>query len=228
MVKISPFIISSAVVLCLAWAGWTHAQDGLVEPNVEVKTVFPTKSQDRITNLGRNSVLVEVENHDERKYQVERIRAYLYDPEDFTKPLRTLEPARFTTPLPSQGTVKLPYRFTPLLEADQATLTIEVEFSDKTQGNTFTLAAFNGTVTIVEPSTLSFDPQLWSIYLFIVGVVAGVGYWAKLTYLDGGVKKGGHPSVVTLDKSAQNNDWLPAQADSKKGKASRADKKKQT
>ncbi|KAJ1654247.1 Increased recombination centers protein 22 [Dispira simplex] len=228
MVKFSPIIFSSAVVLCLAWAGLTHAQDTLAEPKVEVKTVFPTKSQHRITNLERNSVLIEVENHDERRYQVERIRAYLYDPEDFTKPLRTLEPARFTTQLPEKGTVKLPYRFTPLLEVDQVALTIEVEFSDKTQGNSFTLAAFNGTVTMAEPSTLSFDPQLWSIYLFIVGLVAGVGYWAKFTYVDGGAKKGGHPSVVTLDGPAQKNDWLPVQTDSKKGKHSRAGKKKQT
>ncbi|KAJ1989463.1 Increased recombination centers protein 22 [Dimargaris cristalligena] len=218
-----------ALILLVASPGSLATDETLIEPKVALTTTFSAKYPNTIVNSESNRVTISLTNEDEKLYIIDRIRAYLYPIYDHSKPLRTLEPARFTTKLFHNAQLDLPYRFTPLLDVGDTSLTLVVELSDK-EGNTFKKVAFNETITVIDPSIVSFDPQLWSIYLMILGVLVGAGYWAKITYIDEKVKPI-HPAIAKSMEANTNaevdpDEWIADHLKADKSRKSRSGIKK--
>ncbi|KAJ1966567.1 hypothetical protein H4R35_006966, partial [Dimargaris xerosporica] len=200
-----------AVTLLAACPG-AFGDGQVVTPNLNLATSFPSRSASTVYNGEKNSLVVNAKNDDDEMLLIERIRAYLVDPEDHERVIRTLEPARFTTKVHPAGQANLAYRFVPYLDHERVTLIINVEFADKA-GNKFSKTAYKESVSVVEPPTFGFDPQLWSIYLMFGVAVLGVGYWITVSFGESKPKKPKNPALVALDDARgvsgeSADDWV--------------------
>ncbi|KAJ1927669.1 Increased recombination centers protein 22 [Tieghemiomyces parasiticus] len=207
--SLAALLVLALTVLCPA----VHATEIAPEPQLGLTTEFSSRYANTIVNSNANRLTVTVANQEERPYVIDRIRGFLYNVYDHSKPLRTLEPARFTTKLPGQAEVVLPYKFITLTDVGDTALTLLVELSDK-EGNKFSRVAFNETITVIDPS-FGFDPQLWSIYIFGLALIGFAGYYGFVTYFAETKGKPNHPVVSKVAKSAAvktqsaTNDWIP-------------------
>jgi len=89
--------------------------------------------------------------------------------------IRNLTTAQYAVEIPSGEKQTLPYRFQTNMHPQELRLNLAAVISST---NTFyTLQAFNGTVSIVEPDASLFDPQILFLYLVLLACTVGVGYF---------------------------------------------------
>ncbi|KAJ1983075.1 hypothetical protein H4R34_001497 [Dimargaris verticillata] len=222
--------LASVATMFLAACPGTLGDEQVATPNLSLATSLTSKIASTIHNGEKNSLVVNAKNNDDQVLLIERIRAYLVDPEDHERVIRTLEPARFTTKVHATGEANLAYRFVPYLDHERVTLIVNVEFADKA-GNKFSKTAYKETVSIVEPPTFGFDPQLWSIYLMFGVVALGLGYWAADLFGGSKPQKPKNPALAALDDARgvsgeSADDWVPSHHQAPLTKKTKSAKKK--
>lgn len=83
----------------------------------------------------------------------------LYTLDDESKIVRNLTTSRYNVEIPAGETQDLSYSFVTDLHPQDLRLNLATVVSDS-EGKLFTVHAFNGTVSVVEPDTSIFDPQM--------------------------------------------------------------------
>ncbi|KIX08215.1 uncharacterized protein Z518_02871 [Rhinocladiella mackenziei CBS 650.93] len=89
--------------------------------------------------------------------------------------VRNLTSARYAVEIPPGEKQSLPYRFQTNMHPQDLRLNLAAVVSS--QSTFYTLQAFNGTVSIVEPDASIFDPQILFLYFFLLACAVGVGYF---------------------------------------------------
>lgn len=74
--------------------------------------------------------------------------------------VKNLTTARFNVAIPAGAKESISYSFTTELRPQELKLNLAVVIQDK-KGTAITLQAFNETVSVVEPDTSIFDPQMF-------------------------------------------------------------------
>ncbi|KIW21065.1 hypothetical protein PV08_01644 [Exophiala spinifera] len=89
--------------------------------------------------------------------------------------VRNLTTAQYAVEISPGEKESLPYKFQTNMHPQDLRLNLAAVVSSH---NTFyTLQAFNGTVSVVEPDASIFDPQILFLYIFLLACTLGVGYF---------------------------------------------------
>ncbi|EXJ84531.1 hypothetical protein A1O3_05200 [Capronia epimyces CBS 606.96] len=96
------------------------------------------------------------------------------DPQN-SRIVRNLTTAQYAVEIPPGEKQSLPYRFQTNLHPQDLRLNLAAVVMS--QSTFYTLQAFNGTVTVVDPDASIFDPQILFLYFFLLAAAIGVGYW---------------------------------------------------
>lgn len=83
----------------------------------------------------------------------------LWTPEENSRIVRNLTTTRYGVEIPAGQKETLPYSFATEMHPQDLRLSL-VSIVSNSEGQFFTLPAFNGTVSVVEPETSIFDPQM--------------------------------------------------------------------
>ncbi|OJJ51199.1 hypothetical protein ASPZODRAFT_107536 [Penicilliopsis zonata CBS 506.65] len=157
--------------------------------------------------------------------------------EDSSKIVRNLTATRYSVEIPAGQKESLSYSFATEMHPQDLRLSIVSVVSD-VEGNFYSVQAFDGTVSVVEPETSIFDPQIIFLYLFLLACFAGVVYFFYTVWIApyfpqkrrsgktseyskkpaSGSKKGEAPSPsvdsaaspVVTSATTYNADWIPA------------------
>ncbi|KAE8146343.1 hypothetical protein BDV25DRAFT_143791 [Aspergillus avenaceus] len=90
--------------------------------------------------------------------------------------VRNLTATSYKLEVPAGQTETLSYQIATEMHPQDLRLSIASVVSDS-QGNFYTLSAFDGTVSVVEPETSIFDPQIAFLYFFLLACFGGVIYF---------------------------------------------------
>ncbi|KAK4935102.1 Increased recombination centers protein 22 [Elasticomyces elasticus] len=170
-------------------------------------------------------------NQEPEPVVVQFVGGSLWSP-DVANPVivRNLTTAQYAVELPAGEKQSLPYRFQTNMHPQDLRLNLAAVVSSH---NTFyTLQAFNGTVSIVEPDASIFDPQLLFLYFFLLACALGVGYFfyniwiapyfpqkrkpakraaAPVKKIDvGTVTSDSEGPVVSTGSQKYNEEWIPS------------------
>ncbi|KAF3908634.1 hypothetical protein AA313_de0202800 [Arthrobotrys entomopaga] len=103
---------------------------------------------------------------------------------DRSEILRNLTALKVGSEIPAQGTTNVPYSFVPNMHAQDVVFELGVLFHSKEgDGKMIQHTAYNGTISVAEPPTSLFDPQILFLYIFILGLVGAGGYVAYQTWV---------------------------------------------
>ena len=83
----------------------------------------------------------------------------LDDPGQLSQNIRNLTTTRYNVQIPAGGNESLSYTFATEMHPQELRLNLATVVSNS-EGTFFTVQAFNGTVSVVEPDTSIFDPQM--------------------------------------------------------------------
>ncbi|KAI4119551.1 MAG: hypothetical protein LQ345_000548 [Seirophora villosa] len=84
--------------------------------------------------------------------------------------------------IPAGEKESVEYRFATELQPQDLLLNLAAVVTDE-KGETYTIAAFNETVAVVERDTSIFDPQIIFLYLFLLALFAGTIYFIYSTWI---------------------------------------------
>ncbi|GES60096.1 translocon-associated protein, alpha subunit [Aspergillus terreus] len=96
--------------------------------------------------------------------------------EENSQIVRNLTATRYGVEIPAGETESLSYSFTNEMHPQDLRLSLASIVSDS-EGRFFTVYAYNGTVSVVEPETSIFDPQIIFLYFFLLASFSGVVYF---------------------------------------------------
>ncbi|KAI9827354.1 MAG: hypothetical protein M1819_006997 [Sarea resinae] len=161
-----------------------------------------------------------------------------FEPEESVV-VRNLTTTRYGVEIPAGEKESLSYTFATDLHPQDLRLNLVSVVTDG-QGTFYTLQVFNETVSVVEPETSIFDPQIIFLYLFLAAAFAGTSYFIYTTWISTlfpqkrrggkggeraktsskGTKKvdpadqvsviGGDGPAVTSGAKAYDESWIPA------------------
>ncbi|KAK2740129.1 hypothetical protein FQN57_006244 [Myotisia sp. PD_48] len=89
--------------------------------------------------------------------------------------VRNLTATPYGIEIPGNSQLALPYSFSVEMHPQELTLNLAAVVGDG-KGNMFPLTAHNGTVSVVEPDTSIFDPQVLFLYVFLLACSVGSIY----------------------------------------------------
>ncbi len=123
----------------------------------------------KLVNGKATKALVSFSNEEPEAVTVKFIGGALwtppFDPQG-NKIVRNLTATRYHVEIPAGEKQSLPYNFATELHPQDLRLELAAIMSNR-DGKDFALQAFNETVSIVEPDTSIFDPQMWASTLII-------------------------------------------------------------
>ncbi|KAA8648231.1 hypothetical protein EYZ11_012107 [Aspergillus tanneri] len=90
--------------------------------------------------------------------------------------VRNLSTTSYAVEIPAGQKETVSYSFATEMHPQDLRLAIASIISD-TEGRYFTVSTYNGTVSIVEPETSIFDPQIIFLYFFLLACFVGVVYF---------------------------------------------------
>ncbi|EEH44821.1 uncharacterized protein PADG_01110 [Paracoccidioides brasiliensis Pb18] len=146
---------------------------------------------------------------------------------------RNLTVSRFDIEIPSGKQHTLGYAFVTEMHPQELRLNLAAIISNS-EGRSFTVEAYNGTVSIVEPETSIFDPKVLFLYIFLLASFVGVAYFFYNIWIapylpqkrkggDKVKKSSGQPKTETEQASvtgaerssatsgkAYDTEWIPA------------------
>ncbi|KAH0536853.1 hypothetical protein FGG08_006316 [Glutinoglossum americanum] len=96
--------------------------------------------------------------------------------------IRNLSTTKYNVVIPPGEKQQLAYSFATELHPQDLRLKLDTIISDS-EGTYYTMTAFNETVTVVEPETSIFDPQIIFLYIFLLAAFAGTAYFIYTTWL---------------------------------------------
>jgi hypothetical protein len=113
--------------------------------------------------------------------------------------VRNLTSTRYSVTIPAGGKQNVPYSFTMDMNPQELRLQIMAVVQSQ-EGDIYQIQAFNETVSIVEPPTSIFDPQMWALipsspfyanyyhsiflYFFLLAAFAGTMYFVYKTWIE--------------------------------------------
>ncbi|KAI9736188.1 MAG: hypothetical protein M1834_001073 [Cirrosporium novae-zelandiae] len=83
--------------------------------------------------------------------------------------------------VPPGETESFLYAFSTIMQPQELRLSIQALVTS--EGKYYTVQAFNGTVSVVEPDTSIFDPQIIFLYLFLTVIFTGTLYFIYKTWI---------------------------------------------
>ncbi|KAE8140603.1 hypothetical protein BDV38DRAFT_239989 [Aspergillus pseudotamarii] len=96
--------------------------------------------------------------------------------EEDSKIVRNLTATGYNVEIPAGETETLSYQITTEMHPQDLRLSLASIVSDS-EGRFYTVYAYNGTVSVVEPETSFFDPQILFLYFFLLACFSGVVYF---------------------------------------------------
>lgn len=140
--------------------------DAPTSPNlaVQISTSFPSSEifGIKLVNGYPTQALLSIQNDEPNPVTVVFIGGSLWASDPRGKGpqiVKNLTTARFNVAIPAGAKESISYSFTTELYPQELKLNLAVIVQDK-KGTAFTLQAFNETVSVVEPDTSIFDPQM--------------------------------------------------------------------
>ncbi|PLB51130.1 putative translocon-associated protein, alpha subunit [Aspergillus steynii IBT 23096] len=150
--------------------------------------------------------------------------------EDESQVVRNLTATAYGVEIAAGEKESLSYSFSTEMHPQDLRLSLASILSDS-EGRYFTVYAHNGTVSVVEPETSIFDPQIIFLYFFLLACFVGVVYFFYTVwvapYFPQKRKSGKGPEKASASKKAEatveapsspavssattyNADWIPA------------------
>ncbi|KAE8320421.1 hypothetical protein BDV39DRAFT_187918 [Aspergillus sergii] len=146
--------------------------------------------------------------------------------------VRNLTATGYSVEIPAGETETLSYQITTEMHPQDLRLSLASIISDN-EGRFYTVYAYNGTVSVVEPETSFFDPQILFLYFFLLACFSGVVYFFYTVWVapyfpqkrksgkgaeytkktSGAAKKAENvepSSPAVSSATTYNADWIPA------------------
>ncbi|PGH01794.1 hypothetical protein AJ80_08960 [Polytolypa hystricis UAMH7299] len=159
--------------------GGTEEQSQIPGLSVSVSASFPSSEifGVKLVNGHPTEALLSFVNEEPDEVTVSLIGGSLWSdiPGEPTQNVRNLTTTQYQVNIPAGGKESLPYAFATEMHPQDLRLHIAAIVGNK-DGVFFTLPAYNGTVSIVEPDTSIFDPQIIFLYVFLLSCSVGVMY----------------------------------------------------
>ncbi|KAJ6144761.1 hypothetical protein N7470_008656 [Penicillium chermesinum] len=145
---------------------------------VKVHTSFPHSEifGIKVINGHPTEAVVSFTNDEPNPVTLNILGASLWDLGEESKIVRNLTASRYGVEIPAKSQEAVIYSFATEMHPQDLRLNIAAILSDS-EGGFFTLQAFNGTVSVVEPDTSIFDPQIIFLYFFLLACFVGVVYF---------------------------------------------------
>ncbi|KAJ5690589.1 hypothetical protein N7462_004981 [Penicillium macrosclerotiorum] len=182
----------------------------------------------KLVNGHPTQALIAVTNDEPHPVTVNFVGGSLWSLDEQSKPLRNLTATRYGVEIPAGQKESISYSFATEMHPQDLRLNIAAILSDS-EGQFFTVQAFNGTVSVVEPETSFFDPQIIFLYFFLLSCFVGVVYFFYTVWVAPYFpqkRKGGKtgekktpakrepveesPSPAVASATTYNADWIPA------------------
>ncbi|RDW78612.1 putative translocon-associated protein, alpha subunit [Aspergillus mulundensis] len=181
----------------------------------------------KLVNGHPTQALVTFTNNEESAVTVNFIGGTLSTLDEESKLVRNLTATRYSVEIPAGEQESLSYSFATEMHPQDLRLSLASVISDA-EGRFFTVYAHNGTVSVVEPETSIFDPQIIFLYFFLLTCFGGVVYFfytvwiapyfpqkrksAKPETKNTASKKAEAPvdSPAVSSATTYNADWIPA------------------
>ncbi|KAI4160375.1 MAG: hypothetical protein LQ342_005786 [Letrouitia transgressa] len=158
-------------------------------PNLAVKisTSFPSSEifGIKLINGHPTQALLSITNDEPQPINVVFIGGSLWTTDFAIQPpqiVRNLTTTRYDVEIPAGEKESISYSFATELQPQDLKLNLAVVLTDS-EGAPFTFQAFNETVSVVEPDTSIFDPQIIFLYLFLLALFAGTLYFIYSTWI---------------------------------------------
>ncbi|KAI9373675.1 putative translocon-associated protein, alpha subunit [Aspergillus egyptiacus] len=130
----------------------------------------------KLVNGHPTQALVTFTNNEESPVTVNFIGGSLSTLDEDSKLVRNLTATRYSVDIPAGEKESLSYSFATEMHPQDLRLSLASVLSDA-EGRFFTVYAYNGTVSVVEPETSIFDPQIIFLYFFLLACFGGVAYF---------------------------------------------------
>ncbi|KAL4807657.1 hypothetical protein BDV18DRAFT_135757 [Aspergillus unguis] len=130
----------------------------------------------KLVNGHPTQALVTFTNNEASPVTVNFIGGTLSTLDEESKLVRNLTATRYGVDIPAGEKESLSYSFATEMHPQDLRLSLASVISDA-EGNFFTVYAHNGTVSVVEPETSIFDPQIIFLYFFLLACFGGVAYF---------------------------------------------------
>ncbi|KAI9828802.1 MAG: hypothetical protein M1832_001907 [Thelocarpon impressellum] len=96
--------------------------------------------------------------------------------------IRNLTAVKYSVEIPAGQKESVAYAFTTDLQPQDLRLSLAAMLTDA-KGNSFTAQAYNETISVVEPESSIFDPQIIFLYLFLLAAFGGTAYFIYSTWI---------------------------------------------
>ncbi|ETN41850.1 uncharacterized protein HMPREF1541_03789 [Cyphellophora europaea CBS 101466] len=131
----------------------------------------------KLVNGKPTDSLISFSNQEPEPVTVQFVGGSLWTP-DFdpqgSRVVRNLTTKQYAVEIPAGEKQTLPYRFQTNMHPQELRLNLAAVVSkDETF---YTMQAYNGTISVVDPDSSFFDPQMIFLYFFLVACAVGVGY----------------------------------------------------
>ncbi|PWY88988.1 translocon-associated protein, alpha subunit [Aspergillus heteromorphus CBS 117.55] len=130
----------------------------------------------KLVNGHPTQALITFANEEPAPVTVNFIGGTLSSLEEDSQIIRNLTSHRYSIEIPAGQQESVSYSFAVEMHPQDLRLALASVISDA-DGNLFTLYAHNGTVSVVEPETSIFDPQIIFLYFFLLACFSGVTYF---------------------------------------------------
>ncbi|KAI1007654.1 hypothetical protein K3495_g570 [Podosphaera aphanis] len=180
----------------------------------------------KIINGHKTNVVVDFINSETKPITVVRIAGALSSlnilpkgAPSSTKIISNLTAARYDVAIPAGGSQSLPYSFVTDLHPQDLLMNIVTMVSDE-EGVKYQVQAFNETITVVDPATNIFDPQILFLYTLLLALSGLIIFWIYKNWIKSllpetkrGLKSGEH----TRRSNTNNRSAVPEDDTSRKG-----------
>ncbi|KAJ5980780.1 hypothetical protein N7481_008078 [Penicillium waksmanii] len=177
--------LSLALLSLQAFVGTGFAADAETVAETEVANLAVTAEASfpaseifgvKLINGRPTEALISVTNDEANPVTVNFLGGSLWNLEEDSKVVRNLTATRYGVEIPAGSKETIPYSFATEMHPQDIRLNIAAILSDS-EGKFFTVQAFNGTVSVVEPETSIFDPQIIFLYFFLLACFGGTVYF---------------------------------------------------
>ncbi|PGH00916.1 hypothetical protein AJ79_08071 [Helicocarpus griseus UAMH5409] len=133
----------------------------------------------KLVNGNPSQALLSISNQEPNPVTVNLIGGSLWSlpaPGQDSHNVRNLTASRYNVQIPGGEEHSLGYAFVTEMHPQDLTLHLAAVVSNN-EGKLFTIQAYNGTVSVVEPETSIFDPKVLFLYFFLLSCFVGTVYF---------------------------------------------------
>ncbi|OCF36668.1 hypothetical protein I316_01263 [Kwoniella heveanensis BCC8398] len=177
--------------------GWEGIQADLTSPTSDSAGIFSNSVEDEvlvsasfpesnpfglIVNGEQNSILVHLANQGTKNYTLVSAAASYHDVNNHWATVKNASALKYNTPLIAGANFSAPFSVNSEFRPQEIGLTVWVDLAESGSKDLHRLTALNQTVSVVEPASSWFDPQLLFLYLVISTALLGGAYAAYQSF----------------------------------------------